>query len=327
MVTSEVMTAPTISAIDPATGHPGGQYLLRVEGANFQLPAPVAATGYVGGDVEETVQIEVDGELAAEVRVYSASLLTCLVPAFTGDPTDLVTGLAVDVTVRNLDSGPGPEETTYPALLTYQRTNLARGDGIVVRIIREFILSLRRQVLDNIVLSTEVAYDPETGGTADTVALAVTPGIALFGPSIAEDTFRRRPTGQAVANQAGTEYTRNREHTTVTLGFEGTIVTKDSVVELLNLVQEVVGYFKRNPWLRVVVDPVDPAQGTEELELWLITFPSAEDVVDLGGTRSASFACEIRGVPIDEDTLLPVGWGTILGDPADIQLTVESVED
>lgn len=321
------MTAPTISAIDPTIGHPGGRYLLRVEGADFQLPAPVAPTGYVGGEVEETVQVEVDGELATEVRVYSASLLTCLVPAFTGDPTDLATGLAVDVTIRNLDSGPGPEETTYPALLTYQRTSLARGDGIVVRIIREFILSLRRQVLDNIVLSTEVAFDPDTGGTADTVALAETPGIALFGPSIVEDVFRRRPKGRAVSNEAGTEYTEIREHTTVALGFEATIVTKDSVVELLNLGQEVVNYFRRNKWLTVAVDPTDPAQGTEDLELWLTTLPQVEDVVDLGGTRSSSFTCEIRAVPIDDDTLLPVGWGTILGDPADIQLATEPVED
>lgn len=321
------MTAPTITAIDPTEGHPGGQFLLRVEGADFQLPSAVAASGYVGGTVEVTMELEIDGVLATDVRVFSSTLLTAVVPAYAGDPGALETGLAVDVTIRNLDSGPGPEETNYTGLFTFRRPNLANREGIVVRVIREFILTLRRQIIDNVVLSTDLAFDPETGDALDTVALAETPGIALFGPTLSEDKFRRESRGEAPQNSGQTEYTRYRESVYMTLGFEGVIVVKDSMIELLQLIQEVVLHFRRNTDLVIAVDPNDSSLGTAELELWLTSPPSVTDVVDLGGTRSASFNCEIVGLPIDDDTWLPIEWGTVLADPPDLTLSNEQIED
>jgi len=321
------MTAPTIATITPTEGHPGGTYVLRVEGADFQLPPAPAASGYVGGDVPVSMELEVNGVQAEEVKVFSTSLLTALVPAFEGDPGDLETGLAVDVTIRNLDSGPGPEETTYTDLFTYRRTALAGREGIVVRVIREFILSLRRQVLDNVALATDTAYDPETGDALDTVALADTPGIALFGPSLTEDLFRRRPTGEAPQDAGLTEYTRFRESSYMVLGFDGAIVVRDSMIELVQLQQEVVLFFRRNPDLVVAVDPGDASLGRAKLELWLTAPPTVTDNVNLGGTRSASFSCEIRSVPVDDDTWLPVEWGTVLADPADLNILTGQVEE
>ncbi len=77
----------------------------------------------------------------------------------------------------------------------------------------------------------------------------------------------------------------------------------------------------------VQVDPGDPSLGVARIELWLTSLPSVTENVNLGGVRSAGFTCEIRSVPIDDDTWLPVEWGTVLADPVDLVLSAAQVEE
>ena len=79
------------------------------------------------------MEVEIDGRLCEEVRVYSSSLLTCVAPAFRGDPDDLTTGYLADVVLRNLT---GPEESTYAGAFTYKRADFSRRDGCLLNVVR-----------------------------------------------------------------------------------------------------------------------------------------------------------------------------------------------
>ena len=315
------MAVPTLISIVPSAGHPGGKELIRIEGSNFELPPAPPATGYVGGSSPGTVEIEIDGRLASDVKVWTSGLVTCLVPPYLGEPSELSAspGLSVDVVIRNLT---GPEEDTFVGAFSYARADLSRSDGTLKAVMRKLIRDLRRQVLDYIAFATQIDFDGDTTDTLDIVELAQIPALALFGPSIEEDKYYRSTAPQSSQDVAQLEYTKKQAPRTSRLSFDATLTAQD-VGELAQLEQEFIGFFQRNPRLSVDADTTDPSAGTVEYEMFLLTGPSRGGTVNTNDVYSATATFEIRGVQIDADEGTQIEWGKMLDDPPDVDVTYE----
>jgi hypothetical protein len=316
------MATPTLTSVTPSYGHPGGKELITIEGTNFDLPPSPPATGYVGGDWDETVEVEINGEPCTDVKVWSATKLTCLTPAFKGLSSSLSAdpGLDVDVLIRNI--GPPAEEDTFTDEFTYKRTDLTRSDGPLRHVLRTLIETMRRQIIDNVVTSTAIDYDSSTGDSLDIVEIAEIPSIALFGPSVSEDFFRRTPERSSTQDVPNLEYEKKREPRVCILSFDATIVA-DSMMQGAHLVEEFVRFFNRNQTLTVDQDSTDPSAGTVDFDTYLTSGPARSGTANADGTYSFTSTFEIHGVPIDADEGTVIEWGSMLDDPADIEDSYE----
>lgn len=315
------MVAPTLTSISPDYGKPSGKYLLTITGSNFELPPDPPTEGFVGGEPPVSMEVEINGRPCSNVWVFTDTILTCLAPAYRGDP-DLLSsdpGYPVEVVLRNVT---GPEETAYPDAFTYKRADLTRGDGVLRFVVRTLIKELRRQVLDNVAISQAVDYDASTGDQLDIVELAGIPGIALFGPNIVEDKFYRNSVKRQARNLTSLEYTKYNVPMVGTIRFDVTL-TGSSSGELLNLAQEFILFFRNNRQLEVLSDSSDPDSEYVRFEMFLIDLPSRSGQANEHDVREMSASFEIRGVPIDEDQFMAIEWGKIIDDPADVELSTE----
>jgi hypothetical protein len=315
------MAVPTLTSITPSDGHPGGKELVRIEGTNFELPPAPPATGYVGGGYPETVEVEFDSRLASEVKVWTSGLITCLVPPYRGDPSLLSAspGLDVDVTIRNLT---GPEEDTFTDAFTYKRTNLARPDGALAHVVRSLVLELRRQVIDYVAGATQIDFDGDTTDTLDIVELAKVPALALFGPDVQEDKYRRTSKKENVQNVGTLEYEKKRLSRTSIVSFDATL-TGRGLGELTQLETEFIQFFSRNPKLAVDRDSTDPSAGLVEFDMFLNSGPSRAGAANADDVYSATATFAIHGVPIDADDGTRIEWGKMMDDPPDVDVTYE----
>jgi hypothetical protein len=318
------MAAPTFATIEPDEGHTGGRYVVKVTGSDFKLPDAPPATGYVGGSWTPSMEVEINGRAAEDVRVYTTGLLTFTMPAFRGAPGDIGTGIAVDLVLRNLDP---VEETTEVGAFIYKRANIARGDSILVHIVRTIINDFRRQILDNVAISTSIEYDADTGAAIRKVEIASTPAIGLFGPALLENLTYRTPRREPVQNVPGLTFDRYREPFVGDLLFDFTIFTKGDGArrDLLNLQQLATLFFRNKHSLTVDRDTSDPGAGTEELQLWLTVPPSVDSTANVAGLLSATGSFEIRAVPLDHDDWLAIERGYMLDDPADLTFAAEAL--
>ena len=315
------MAVPTLISVTPDEFHPGGRQLVRVEGANFELPPAPPATGYVGGSDPVTVEVEVDGRAAEEVKVWSSTLLTFLAPAYRGDPSALASspGLAVDLTIRNVT---GPEEDTFAGAVAYSRPSLARADGPLKHVVRTLLRELRRQVIDNVAMATQVDFDGDTADALDIVELAAIPALALFGPDIQEDRFRRTSQREATSDIPSLTFSKNRVPRVCQLGFEATLTARGAG-ELQQLTQELIDFFNRNPRLEVDADTADPTAGQRAFDMFLDSGPTRVGTANADDIYSANATFTVHGVPIDADDGTQVEFGYMLDDPPDVDVSME----
>lgn len=320
------MVAPTISSISPSEGHTGGKYVVRIDGSDFQLPPAPPSTGFVGGSWTPSMRVEFDGELATDVRVFSDSILTCVAPAYLGDPAGIGSGVDVDVVVINL--GPPEESTTEVDGFTYKRTNIARHDGIIRYVVRQLLLKMRREIINNIAITTSTDYDNSASDGLSFVYLAETPGIALFGPSLRENLDQMRKGRRTRQNVGALSYQKYLARKYEDFLFEANMMTSGGGAqnELLNLMQEFLMFFETNRYLEILSDSSDPNSEKRELELWLTGEPSTDDVITTKGTLAASASFEVRGVPVDRDQWRLIESGHMLDDPPDLRFQTEEVE-
>lgn len=315
------MATPTLTSITPSSSKPGGKQVVQIVGTNFDVPA-VPATGYVGGDPEETVQVLFDGRLATQVKVWASTLLTCIVPSYRGDPSLLTAdpGLDVDVEIKNV--GPPEESDTFSDAFAYKRTDHTRSvDGPMKHILRTLRGELRRQILDNVVFATSVDFDGDTADTLDIVELATIPGIALFGPSIAEDRFRRNNDKPTTSDTGTLEFTKTRIPRVSILSFEATLVARD-MGEMSSFMQDVLDFFNVNTELVVDKNPEDVSEGTVEYDMYLTDGPNRSGSPNTSDVYSATFTFSIHGVTIDGDEGVQIEWGKMVEDTDDF-LTLE----
>lgn len=315
------MATPTLTSITPDSGHPGGNYLVTIEGTNFEPHPSPAATGPTAKSLVRSVEVEIDGQAAGDVRVYSSTKLTCLVPKFLGDHTALSAdpGYTADVVIRNI--GPPIEQDTFVDAFAYQRADLTRNDGVLRHVIGELVLMMRREIISNIALSTHVDYDSTTSDNLDIVELAGIPGISLFGPDITEDVDRRHVAQRTVIDTATGEFVKYRRPRFCKVAFEATLHGQTSG-EAIALATEFTNFFSNNVNLVIDADPGDPSAGTVSIPMFLTSDTSRSGTSNESSTFDMIATFELHGVEIDADDRVPVRWGRRLGDPADVNAQV-----
>jgi hypothetical protein len=260
----------SVTSVEPSTGSSGGGLLVEIAGAGFRLPPPAVSSGPMASP-PPTLEVHIGGHAARDVRVLGSDRLTCIVPAGTPGPADVV--------VQNLDE--------MCARLPGEKAALARGftyvlspltpESDLTRLVRTLLQELRRQVMDNVVLTVQTDFDAETGAELHVGQLAELPGLVLVGPELPENRFysmNELPEASVGPNT----FVRRREPYTVDLGF--TIVgVSDHTTELLNLMATTQLFFHRNKSLVMTRDAANVEAGTVQYEM---------DIAPGGGLRTTS---------------------------------------
>jgi hypothetical protein len=230
---------------------------VEINGAGLQLPTPEVAGAT--SRPAPTVGVVVGRRSARDVRVFAADRLTCIVPA--GDA-----GVA-DVVVYNLDANGEPipdEEVIAPDGFFYHRPSLT-AEADLTRLVRALLQQLKREVLDNVVLTVHTDFDVDSGAELHLAQIAHLPALVLVGPELTEDRFFSLNQLPEVATGPG-EFAQRRAPYTVDLSFS-VIGVSNHTTELLNLMVATQLFFHRNRYLELERDPSNPGAGSVRYEL------------------------------------------------------------
>ena len=277
------MAVPTLTACAPTVIFTGGQ-LVTLTGSNFRLPYPLPN---VNGPIPvppPTVAVTVNGTSAEQVRVFSATSLTCLVGA--SDPG------AASITVQNLDVNGNPiggeVVTVASGLAVFARADLTK-EADFTRATKALMTLLKQQTIENVVKTVETDYSSTPGASVfDIPEIASLPCIVVSGPKTKwNPLYEYDKTPEQSVGSTG--FNRRRMIKTVDLtytvqGFDD----HDGRASNLQVLMEQVMVI--NQWLVLQRDPTDPTQGTVEYELeggdWQNT-----NAPNMSNVRS--FTCEI----------------------------------
>lgn len=285
------MAIPTISSVAPATVWTGGQ-MVTVTGTNFRLPSVPGPSSTKLPPPNPSVKVTAGGVDATNVRVLSATQLTCIVGAH--DPG------SVSLTVQNLDDNgaaiPG-EAATRANAFTYARPDLA-AKGDFDRLNRAFLRLLRQQVIDNVTQWVSTDYG-EDG--FDVATLGDLPALAVAGPQIdwataVYQTKRRMEVGGYPA----TTYQTRRAPIKADVVYElfGFTDNQQHVTALEPLMLQ---FFDRNPDIYLPRDPADASKGQNKYQM-LIPFGESirsTTVANSSNIRAFQVSCRIRGFGIE----------------------------
>lgn len=293
------MAVPTITSVTPSAGTTGGRLLVEIAGTDFQLPPAPAATGPTTPP-NPSVEVLFGDKVGFDVQVVSSTRLFVVNPTHDAGP--------VDVTVRNVDQDgavvPG-ETATATAAFTYGMPSLAAdAEATLARVVRMVIRELKRQVLENVVLTVHVDYDDTTGDSANVAMLTQLPGLVLAGPEIRENRMHEEQDARYnPADDPGT-WRQLRPAMTVDLIFTLTGASDKQVV-VLNLMAQVLAFFRRNPRLYMLAKPDDPSLGSVHFEMALEPggFPKASPVETNSNVRSFSATFAVKGLAIEEQDM------------------------
>lgn len=303
------MAVPTISGVTPNVGPTMGRTMFEITGTNFRLP-PTPPPGPTTGETQQTVEVLFGAEEAISVKVVSETIVRAVNRAI--DPG------TYSITVRNLDDAgvviPG-ETVTLADAVTFKRPVLrpeanAAGEVLrmnqseLTRVVRTFLRDLKRQILDNVSLTTHTDYfDPETGLAVGTVNLSRLPGLVLIGPDLVEN--RQYSLNDEPDFDEGTpddDFVTTRVPYTVDIQFE-ILGMSNNTAEMLNLMQAATMYFESNKFLRLQKDGADPTKGFVEYEMDFQPgeqFKASRTVANASNLRQFSGLVEIRGFDLDQ---------------------------
>jgi hypothetical protein len=306
------MPIPSIISITPSSGPAAGRLLVELVGSGFRrqtaLPEAVGSVAIASPGVRVLIQ----GRAAQDVRVLSEDRLACVVPG--GDPGP------ADVVVQNLDAAGAPvpgELAIARSAFTYVRQPLAV-EADLTRLVRALLQELKRQVLDNVVLTVHTDFDADVGAELQLATIARLPALVLIGPELAEDRFFSLNQQPELATGPN-HFVQRRVPYTVDLGFT-VIGVSDHTTELLNLMAATQLFFHRNPYLELDRDPADPSAGRVRYEmdiardgdLRVTSQPNASNV------RSFSGRIVVRGFDLEDLAGFPgegvVSRGVVTGD-------------
>lgn len=316
------MALPTITSITPSAGHTGGRTLVEIVGTNFRLPSAPPAEGPVP-EPPPTVRVLFGGVPAIAVWVASTTLIRCITPIHdaSGAPTEMP---ASDVAVENIDDAgvliPG-ETVTAAAAFSFERPRYDV-ECHLEHVTKAFALELDRQVLNNIQWNPHADFDPITGAsfvdvdTLDAIkrTFAQLPGIALIDVRLRDSSDHASDVEQEVEAGSGTWIARRapvRQDLTCTL-----VGASDSIGELTRMYSATRLFFKKNPKLRVLRDPSDPASEAVEYRM---SFAKDDEVQISGrapgsGVVTFSAAVAIHGILLEDIPGVPTAG--VPGTPA-----------
>lgn len=313
------MAVPSITSVDPSSGLTKGRQLVEIHGSGFRIPPAPPPTGYLGGSAQKTVSVQFGGEESPWAHALSPTRVQARAPEYRG-PYDASFPLSLDVRVANLDDSGAEiagEEDTLSGAYTIARPSL-QTEGVLQRVIGEFIRLMRRHVLANTHLSTHPDFDDDPSDALDEVAKAELPRLELGGPDLSENRFysyNRRPEVDDPDNPPD-GYLRRRRAITVDARFDLTGFARSQRV-LLGLAQATSLFFRDVRWVQIERDPSDPSLGIANYEL-AMPFdgqPEIESGPELDSLRSFGAVAIIRGVDVDETDSIVVERGIRL--PAD----------
>ncbi|MGH9885109.1 MAG: IPT/TIG domain-containing protein, partial [bacterium] len=170
------MPTPSIISVTPSAGPTAGHLLVELVGSGFLRQATQPEAVGLAVATGPGVRVLVRDRAARDVRVLSDDRLTCIVPA--GDPGP------ADVIVQNLDvtGAPIPDELAIARdAFTYVRQPLAV-EADMTRLVRALLQELKRQVLDNVVLTVHTDFEADIGAELHLATIARLPGLVLMGP-------------------------------------------------------------------------------------------------------------------------------------------------
>lgn len=219
----------------------------------------------------------------------------------------VVSAGAYDVTVQNVDQNgdliPG-EVGTLARAFTPVRPDLSV-EGHLATVVGQLVLELERQVLKNVAWTTHTDYDETTGDALNIAYLAELPGIILAGLDFPDsEEARLLPEEDEAGSSSDTFFTRRAP---VAVDVVGTIVgASDNPAEVLNLLQAVKLFFRKNEVLTVPRRYGDPSLGFVEYDM-RATMGGAR-VSPLGEESNVQyFSAEFRvvGIRLEEMPGLP----------------------
>lgn len=299
------MTVPTVGTVSPNTGRTGGRYLVGVVGTGFRLPAapPLTGPAPVPPPSVRVWFIDTEGVAteAERVDVLSTTQVYALAPSHDAG----VVSLRLDNVDANGATVAG-ESVTVPSAFTFKRPMLSgearSAERILARVVRTFRKLLVREVIDEVSITIHTDFDalPEDGTSV--IELAKMPSLLLVGPGMETNRFYSSNVKRTVDLEDG-GFAELRPSRTVDLSFT-LLGVSEFTQELLNFAQETTAFFERNPWLYVDRDPADPSKGRVRYELAMTTVPGTASQPNESNVRQFSGACVIRGVDLDDSSMV-----------------------
>lgn len=293
------MAVPTVHSLTPTHGPTRGRRLVQIVGSNFQLPPPPSV--FVRGKavaVKPSVRVLFGDVPSERVGVLTKGLLHVLTPAH--DPG------AVSLTIENIDQDgevvPG-ESLVVPNAYTFERPNLNKrkeAESLLAFIVRTLLQEMKRQIVENVELTTAVDFDDSPGDAANIAALATLPGLVLAGPQLRENRLFSLNQIREDERPDLLEQTQLRPGYTVDLVFT-VIGVDDSSQRHLNLLQETIGFFHQNRTLNVR-NPLAPEQAVE-FEMLIEQPPSIVGSANNSNLRAFSGTVAVLGVTLDDEDM------------------------
>lgn len=285
--------------------------------------ATISGTGFntdVDSDGVARMGVKFGTLEASRVRVRSAISLDCLTPI--ADPD------TYDVEVEDLDTA---ETDTLSQAFTFARPEIggATYNSDLWRVIDAVILELKRQVIEEVVLTTQIEFDDTTGDALSVIKVAEVPAIVLVGPDVLDSGGPYSRVVEEPEHVGGGTYERKRSIDIKTLRFMLHGVD-DHTVRLVNLMREVISFFRRNAVLRVLSDPSDPNSAVRELDMrppnpseW-----TTQSVPNIHNQRHFSGMFSIVGVPIGHDDVDLTSEGGDEGEAIEVEfgLTINRLQ-
>ncbi len=268
----------TLRSLTPDHGLTSGLTLVEIAGAGFPLDGPI--------------EVLFGGAPATHLSVTSAGRLLCVTPRHDAG--------AVDVEVLA-----GGETATLAGAFTYAPPDLAVETDLA-RLVRTLIRELKRQVHENVSLTTSTDF-AEAG--IERAELSRLPAVVLIGPSVLEDRFYSRNDLPEQAVAPGV-FRERREPYTVDLEFTLVGVT-DRTSELFNLLATATLFFHKNLRLEVARDGSDPTKGSVSYELALLDGLKVVSTPNPSNVRHFNGTFVLRGFDLDEPQGIPLREGRV----------------
>lgn len=202
---------------------------------------------------------------------------------------------ACALTIKNLDDGEpiAGETTTRSDAYQFKRPDLAP-DTHLNTVVKELILDLRRQLLENSVLTTHTDYDDNAEDGLRMITTAELPVLVLVGPRTSENRFYSDNEAYSQDFPDGT-HLRERPVQVVDLLFT-VICATDNENELLNLLHLFGDYVQNNPYLYL-------RRGQDDQLRYEFAYngdgaPRVQSVENLSNVRHFSAEVVVRAVPL-----------------------------
>lgn len=301
--------ALTVTSVSPASGLTGGRELAVIDGTDFNIS--------VDSDGKARMRVKFGAAEATRVRVRSTTRLDCLTPISPlNDPG------VVSVTVEDLDA---VTSATLANAFTYKRPTIGGVKSDLWYVVDRLIVEMRRQIIANVVLTTQIEYDADPSDILDVVENAKVPALVLVGPDVTETRGPHARIIEDLEPVGGGAWERRRSQDVETLRFMLHVID-DKTVRATNLLKEVISFFRRNDVLRVPRDSSDPNSPIEEIEMRPPNPGSWRSNTNANNFNLRHYSGEfsIVGVPIGHDDAILTTQGGDADEDIEIEFSLES---